>query len=175
MDVSCKIRTRQTDINFSLSMNACVQVLFFVPGRKYDPIECSFLSKKLSDEIKQKVKELDFKRQGSSYHGINVFLYHLSRHLFISGFMFQIQIGLYGDDWTKARPGSSDRVTVSVGCRQGQLCRGILPQSPYFCRRLRLCSVLRVKPHHLFGRHSSSSWSHRFLQWQHISSHYRQF
>lgn len=82
----------------------------FVQGRKYDPIECSYLSKKLSDEIKQKVKELDFKRQGSSYHGINVFIYlsafksvkDLSRHLVISGFMFQIQIGMYGDDWTKA-------------------------------------------------------------------------
>ncbi|XP_061173329.1 dynein light chain Tctex-type 5-B-like [Saccostrea echinata] len=31
-------------------------------GKKYDPVECSILSKKLSDEIKQKVKELDFKR-----------------------------------------------------------------------------------------------------------------
>lgn len=29
---------------------------------KYDPIECSYLSKKLSDEIKHKVKELNFKR-----------------------------------------------------------------------------------------------------------------
>lgn len=147
-----------TDRHIFQFIDECMRTsALFVPGRKYDPIECSFLSKKLSDEIKQKVKELDFKRQGSSYHGINVFLYHLSRHLFISGFMFQIQIGLYGDDWTKARPGSSDRVTVSVGCRQGQLCRGILPQSPYFCRRLRLCSLLRVKLHHLFGRHSSSS------------------
>ncbi|KAK3091084.1 hypothetical protein FSP39_017013 [Pinctada imbricata] len=31
-------------------------------GRKYDPIECSLLSKSLAEEIKQKVKELDFKR-----------------------------------------------------------------------------------------------------------------
>lgn len=31
-------------------------------GMKYDPIECSYLSKKLSDEIKHKVKELNFKR-----------------------------------------------------------------------------------------------------------------
>ncbi|XP_048731054.1 dynein light chain Tctex-type protein 2B-like [Ostrea edulis] len=31
-------------------------------GRKYDPLECANLSKKLSDEIKQRVKQLNFKR-----------------------------------------------------------------------------------------------------------------
>ncbi|CAG2254875.1 dynein light chain Tctex-type 5-B-like [Mytilus galloprovincialis] len=31
-------------------------------GRKYDPIECSILSKSLAEELKLKVKELNFKR-----------------------------------------------------------------------------------------------------------------
>ena len=31
-------------------------------GKKYDPIECSLMSKALSDDIKQQVKALNFKR-----------------------------------------------------------------------------------------------------------------
>ncbi|KAL5017087.1 hypothetical protein ScPMuIL_006676 [Solemya velum] len=31
-------------------------------GKKYDPIECSIMSKQLAEDIKKKVKELDFKR-----------------------------------------------------------------------------------------------------------------
>ena len=39
----------------------CYILLLFL-GRKYDPIECSILSKALAEEIKMHVKELNFQR-----------------------------------------------------------------------------------------------------------------